>query len=274
MGQDLEQMATYIRRWSLKAIHAARSGHPGGSLSCADILAMLYGRVLRYEVDAEGVPIGGPDRDRFVLGKGHAAPALYAALAAVGVLDRSELRTLRQLGSRLEGHPHTVCPGVETPTGSLGQGFSVACGLALGLKKAGSPARVYCLLGDGELNEGIVWEAAMFAAHHKLDNLTAIVDYNKYQSDAACQDTMRLDPLVRKWAAFGWRVIEADGHNFDDLERAFDFAHAIREWPVCILAHTIKGKGVPFMQRQPERWHGSLVLTADQLAAALEALDD
>jgi len=264
---EIERAARFVRQHSIAAIYRAGSGHPGGALSCADILAALFGAELNLWPNT----IDDPDRDRFVLSKGHAAPALYAIGAYHGYCDRIAALSLRKIGSAFHGHPHVRdLPFVETSTGSLGQGFSVALGMALGLKLKKSTARVYALLGDGELQEGEVWEAAMCAAHHKLDNFCAIVDYNKLQSDARNDAIMRLEPLAAKWRAFDWAVAEIDGHDISALLKTFRRAGATHERPSVIIAHTVKGKGVGYMENMPA-WHGSVKLTRAQ---AEEALND
>jgi transketolase len=264
----LETAANAIRALSIAAIYHAGSGHPGGSLSCADILATLYGA----EMNIWPTRLDDPDRDRFVMSKGHAAPALYAAGAHFGFCGAKETLSLRKLNSPFQGHPHVVdLPWVETSTGSLGQGFSVALGMAMGLKFQKRLSRVYALLGDGELQEGQVWEAAMCAAHHRLDNFVAIVDFNKLQSDDFNSNIMGIEPLAEKFRAFGWQVRETGGHDFGDilatLENAFETVGA----PSVIIAHTIKGKGVPFMEKIPQ-WHGSVKLTRQQALESLVAL--
>jgi transketolase len=266
---EIARSARFVRQHSIASIYHAGSGHPGGSLSCADLLAALFGAELNVWPSA----IDDPTRDRFVLSKGHAAPALYAIGAYHGFCDRNAALSLRKIGSRFQGHPHIAdLPWVETSTGSLGQGFSVALGMAMGLKLQNSTARVYALLGDGELQEGEVWEAAMCAAHHRLDNLCAIIDYNKLQSDARNHDIMRLEPLAAKWRAFDWAVAEIDGHDIAQILSTFRRAGATRERPSVIIAHTIKGKGVPYMEDKPA-WHGSVKLTRAQAEEALVALD-
>jgi transketolase len=260
--------AKAIRTIAIAAIYHAGSGHPGGSLSCADLLACLYGA----ELNLWPARLDDPDRDRFVMSKGHAAPALYAAGAHFGFCNADDVLTLRKLGSRFQGHPHVRdLAFVETSTGSLGQGFSVALGMAMGLKLKKSAARVYALLGDGELQEGEVWEAAMCAAHHKLDNLTAIVDYNKLQSDDANANIMGIEPLGEKFRAFGWQVHETNGHDLDEILLAFENAYETRGKPAIIIAHTVKGKGVGFMENVPH-WHGSVKLTRAQAEDSLDAL--
>ncbi len=268
MLKTLAALANAIRRESLAAIYAAGSGHPGGSLSSADLLAYLWVKELRWH---SGNP-GDFERDRFVLSKGHACPALYAAVAEVGLIPHRMLLTLRKLGSPLQGHPHVLdTPWVETSTGSLGQGFSAAIGMALGLRYKGSPARVYVMLGDGELQEGEVWEGAMCAGHYKLDNLCGIVDYNKMQSDDLNENIMGLEPLRAKWEAFRWHVIEINGHDFEEMSAAFAEARRTKEKPTIIIAHTVKGKGVSFMEGSP-LWHGSVKLRDEELVQALRDL--
>lgn len=265
---QLADAAHKIRMHSLAAIFHATSGHPGGALSCADLMACLYGA----EMNVWPSGIDDPLRDRFVLSKGHAAPALYAAGAQFGFCDSKESLALRKLGSKFQGHPHVLdLPWVETSTGSLGQGFSVAMGMALGLKLQKLEPRVYTMLGDGELQEGEVWEAAMAAAHHKLDNLCAIIDYNKLQSDNTNDAIMRLEPLAAKWRAFGWAVTEIDGHDIPAILQALRSATITTGAPSVIIAHTVKGKGVPYMENIPT-WHGSVKMTREQTVEALQAL--
>jgi transketolase len=269
LEHEIAVAARFVRQHVIASIYHAGSGHPGGSLSCADILAVLFGA----ELNVWPSSADDPSRDRFVLSKGHAAPALYAIGAHHGFCDRKAALALRKLGSRFQGHPHIGdLPWVETSTGSLGQGFSVALGMAMGLKLQSSPARVYALLGDGELQEGEVWEAAMCAAHHKLDNLCAIIDYNKLQSDARNEAIIRLEPLAAKWRAFDWAVAEIDGHDIRALLTTLRRAGATRDRPSVIIAHTIKGKGVPYMENVPA-WHGSVKLTREQTEEALLALE-
>lgn len=250
----VKRYAAMMRRDIIEMVFRAGSGHPGGSLSAADIVAVLYfGGVLRHDPARPD----WPDRDRFILSKGHAAPVLYAALAHAGYFGRDELATLRRLGSMLQGHPDsTKTPGVEVSTGSLGQGLSVACGLAAALRsRPDDDRRVFCLLGDGELQEGQVWEAAMFAAHHGLGNLVAIVDDNGLQIDGACNEVMCLGHIATKFAAFGWTTEEVDGHDVEDLHRALSATRAVRTAPHVIVAHTVKGRGVSFMEHEAG-WHG------------------
>ena len=267
---ELERRANDMRADIVRMIAEAGSGHPGGSLSCADILAALYfGGVLEH--DPENPEWEG--RDRFILAKGHAAPALYAALAQAGYIPREELATLRKLGSRLQGHPDSnQVPGVEVSTGSLGQGLSIAAGAAAGLRLDGAPQTVFALLGDGECQEGQVWEAAMFAAHRKLDNLVAIVDRNGLQIDGRTCDVCDPGDLGAKFAAFGWDVDEVDGHDLDALVAVLGAAKAGRRGrPHAVIARTVKGKGVPFMENEAG-WHGKAP-NAEQAAEALAALE-
>lgn len=266
---DLAAKARWIRRESLRMIHAAGSGHPGGSLSAADILAALFFHTMRYKPDDPR----WPDRDRFVLSKGHGVPALYAALALAGFFEPELLLTLRRLNSPLQGHPSVKdLPAVEASTGSLGQGLSIAVGMALAGKLDGKDYRVYCLLGDGEIQEGQVWEAALSAPHHRLDNLTAIVDYNKYQLDGAVEQILDLEPVVDKWAAFGWHVQEVDGHDMVSLVKALEEAKQVVGRPQVIIAHTVKGKGVSFMENNND-FHGRAPTDAE-LERALAELGD
>ena len=267
---ELERRANDMRADIVRMIAEAGSGHPGGSLSCADLLAALYfGGVLEHD------PLNPQweGRDRFILAKGHAAPALYAVLAQAGYFPREELATLRKLGSRLQGHPDSnQVPGVEVSTGSLGQGLSVAAGAAAGLKLDGAPQTVFALLGDGECQEGQVWEAAMFAAHRKLDNLVAIVDRNGLQIDGRTCDVCDPGDLGAKFAAFGWDVDEVDGHDLDALVAVLGAAKAGRDGrPHAVIARTVKGKGVPFMENEAG-WHGKAP-NAEQAAEALAALE-
>jgi transketolase len=269
----LEAIARHCRMQIIRMLAHAGSGHPGGSLSVIDILTALYFGRLRYDAKRPD----WPDRDRVVLSKGHCVPALYAVMARAGYFPESELTTLRKLGSRLQGHPdRTVLPGIEAATGSLGQGLSISLGLALGLKLSGVSARVYCILGDGEIQEGQVWEAAMAAPKlgrpdHPLDNLCVILDYNKIQLDNFVAKIMDLEPVVAKWQAFGWPVLEIDGHDMDQIEKALDAAEATRGTPTFIVAHTVKGKGVSFMENDPE-WHGKAPKPAEAIRAIREIL--
>mgnify|MGYP001001166139 FL=1 len=264
---ELTEKARRIRINALKAIHAAKSGHPGGSLSSADILATLYFEVLN--IDPKDPKKA--DRDKFVMSKGHAVPALYATLGERGFYEVSEMMTLRQVGSKFQGHPnmHKV-PGVEMSTGSLGQGFSAAVGMAIAGKIDSNPGRVYVLAGDGEIQEGIVWEAAMQAAHRKLDNLVAIVDLNGLQIDGKVSDVKRVCPVDEKFMSFGWNVIVVDGHNYEELIAAFEDAKKCEGVPTVIVAHTHKGKGVSFMEDNAG-WHGKAP-SDEELATAIEEL--
>lgn len=269
VGEDeLARVARRVRRHIVRMIAGAGSGHPGGSLSCADILVTLYFRVLRVDPRRPG----WPDRDRFVLSKGHACPALYAVLAERGFFPLDELWTLRRLGSSLQGHPDMrKTPGVEASTGSLGQGLSVGLGMALAGRLDGAPWRVYVLLGDGEIQEGQVWEAAMAAAHYGVDNLTAILDWNGLQIDGPNDEVMTVRPVADKWRAFGWEVTEIDGHRFDEILEALRWARSVRGKPAIILARTVKGRGVSFMEGQVD-WHGKAPspAQAEQALAELE----
>ena len=266
-------IARQCRVQIIRMLTRAGSGHPGGSLSVIDILTALYFGRLRYDAKRPD----WPDRDRVVLSKGHAVPALYAVMARAGYFHESELVTLRKLGSRLQGHPdRTALPGIEAATGSLGQGLSISLGMALGLKLRAAPARVYCILGDGEIQEGQVWEAAMSAPKlgrpdHPLDNLCVILDYNKIQLDNFVAKIMDLEPVVAKWQAFGWPVLEIDGHDTDQIGKALDAAEATRGTPTFIVAHTVKGKGVSFMENDPE-WHGKAPKPAEAIRAIREIL--
>ncbi|SCZ80779.1 transketolase [Acidaminobacter hydrogenoformans] len=264
---DLQNISRQIRKDIIQMTHAAKSGHPGGSLSAVEILTTLY----FDEMNIDPSEPKRASRDLFVLSKGHAAPVLYAALARRGYFDPAELLTLRQLGSRLQGHPDMKnIPGVEMSTGSLGQGFSTAVGMAVAARVMGNSRRVYALLGDGELNEGLIWEAAMSGAHYKLSNLTAILDFNGLQIDGTNDEVMSVSPVDQKFRSFGWNVIMAEGHDFDDLKRAFKEARACSSAPSVILAKTVKGKGVSFMEDQVG-WHGKAP-SAEEMARAIEEL--
>jgi transketolase len=241
-----------IRKNIIEMIYEAKSGHPGGALSCADVITYLYFE--KMDVDVKSPKKS--DRDRFVLSKGHAAPALYATLAEKVFFHKEELKNLRKIGALLQGHPDAKSiPGVDVSTGSLGQGISNAVGMALGLKLEEKKSKVYAVLGDGELQEGLVWEAAMSAAHYKLDNLVAIVDYNGLQIDGNNEDVMGIAPLDEKWRSFGWKVICCNGHDYEELHKAFNEADEVKGSPVVIIAKTVKGKGVSFMENQAG-WHG------------------
>ena len=263
----LNGIARNIRRDIVTMIHSSKSGHPGGSLSAVEILTALY-------FDEMNVDTRNPkmeDRDRFVLSKGHAAPVLYSTLSEKGYFDKSELNSLRKIGSMLQGHPDMKgIPGVEMSTGSLGQGFSVACGMAMASKLDNAPWRVYTLLGDGEIQEGIVWEAAMSAAHYKLDNLVAFLDFNGLQIDGEVEKVMNVGPVMDKFKSFGWNVIEIDGHDFDQIFAALDMAKETVGKPTMIIAKTVKGKGVSFMENNAG-WHGTAPSDSD-LEKALQEL--
>jgi transketolase len=263
---ELQQIARKIRRNIVTMIANAGSGHPGGSLSAVEILVTLYFRILRHDP-------ANPhwqDRDRFILSKGHAAPVLYATLAETGYFPVEELMTLRKLGSRLQGHTDSTIPGVEMSAGSLGQGLSFSIGCALAARLDNKPSRIYALLGDGECEEGQVWEAAMAAVHFKLDNLLAIVDRNGLQIDGWTRDIMNLEPLSEKWRASGWHVIDVDGHDFNQLIEAFEHGKTVKRQPTVIVARTIKGKGVSFMENNVD-FHGKAPNPA-QLEIALKEL--
>ncbi|OLC16624.1 MAG: transketolase [Candidatus Rokubacteria bacterium 13_1_40CM_69_27] len=269
----LDAIARECRVQIIRMLAHAGSGHPGGSLSVIDlVVTLMFGR-MRHDPKRPD----WPERDRLILSKGHAVPALYAAMARAGYFPEDQLITLRKLGSPLQGHPdRTTLPGIEAATGSLGQGLSISLGIALGLKMAGWPARVYCILGDGEIQEGQVWEAAMSGPQlgqpqHPLDNLTVILDYNKIQLDDFVAKIRDLEPVLAKWQAFGWPVVEIDGHKIDQIDKALDQAEATRGKPFFIVAHTVKGKGVSFMENQPE-WHGKAPKPAEAIAAVREIL--
>ena len=242
--KELEVKAKEIRRLIIEMLAEAGSGHPGGSLSAADLVTALYFHVLRFNPQDPQ----WPDRDRFHMSKGHCCPLWYAVLAQTGYFPKEKLLTLRKLGSILQGHPDRSTPGVESASGSLGQGLSVALGMCLAGRVDKKDYRVYCLLGDGEAQEGNIWEAAMAASHFACDNLCAILDYNGCQIDGKCEDVMGLEPLAAKWQAFGWNTIEIDGHNMQEILSAYDLAKTVKGKPTIIIAHTIKGKGVSFME--------------------------
>ena len=269
--QTAEQLAAVckiIRRHIITMIGAAKSGHPGGSLSAVEILVSLYfGGHLRH--DAKNPQ--WKDRDRFILSKGHACPVLYSVMAEAGYCPVDKLNTFRQMGSIYQGHPdRRFLPAVEASTGSLGEGISIALGMGLASRLDKSPSRSYVMVGDGENQEGQIWEAAMFGAFHKLDNVCAIVDYNKIQLDGWVKDIMEVAPLAEKWRAFGWHVIELDGHDLTQVGAAFSEAAATKGKPTVLIANTIKGKGVSFMENNP-KWHG-VAPNADEVAAALKEL--
>jgi transketolase len=267
-NEELKIVAKRLRRHIITMIGKAGSGHPGGSLSSVEIATTLYWKILRHKpADPQWI-----DRDRFILSKGHAAPLLYAVLAECGYFPVAELTTLRQMDSRLQGHAdRTATPGVEMSSGSLGQGLSFAIGVALAGRLNSQSYHVYALLGDGECDEGQVWEAAMAAAHFKLENLVAIVDNNGLQIDGWNCDVMNLEPLNKKWGAFGWHVIEVDGHDFTQLLDAFGQAKTAKGQPTVIIAHTIKGKGVSFMENNAD-FHGKAP-NAAEVEIALQELE-
>ncbi len=264
---QLQEIARQVRLDILEMLFKSGSGHTGGSLSATDILVALFFAQMRFNPRDPC----WPGRDRFVLSKGHAAPALYAVLSRLGYFPRKELLTLRQFGSSLQGHPDSSCtPGVEVSTGSLGQGLSIANGMALAARLNGSGARVYALLGDGEVQEGQIWEAAMSAAHYKLDNLVAVLDRNRLQIDGRTADVMGLEPLAQKWEAFGWHTQEVDGHSFPELLAALKATDGVAGRPHMIVAHTVKGKGVSIFENQA-KYHG-VTPTKEEYEQALKEL--
>jgi transketolase len=265
--EELKNTAKNLRKDILTMLTEAGSGHTGGSLSCVDIILTLYAYKLRHnpkDPDWEG-------RDRFVLSKGHGCPALYAVLAHFGFFPKERLKNLRKFGSPLQGHPQLGLAGLEASTGSLGQGLSIANGMAMAAKMDKKDTRTYCLLGDGETNEGQVWEAAMTASHYKLDNLCAMIDFNKLQIDGFLCDIKNMEPIGDKWESFGWHLIEIDGHNFSQIMDALDKAETIKNKPTVILAHTIKGKGISFIENKVE-WHG-IAPKPEELKRALKELE-
>lgn len=249
--KQLEITACKVRLGIVEGVYNAKSGHPGGSLSIADVLTYLYFSKMNVDVKTPE----NPDRDRFVLSKGHTAPALYSTLAQKGFFSADELKKLRHIGALLQGHPCITIPGVDMSSGSLGQGISAACGMALSGKISKQDYKVYTILGDGEIEEGQVWEAAMFAAQYKLDNLVACVDNNGLQIDGNIKDVMSPYPITDKFAAFGWHVCTADAHDFDSLEKAFAEADTVKGQPTVIVLKSVKGKGVSFMENNVG-WHG------------------
>lgn len=275
LKKQLEIAATKVRMGVIEGVYNAKAGHPGGSLSVADTLTYLY--MNRMNVNPEDPEMA--DRDRLVLSKGHTAPALYAVLAHRGFFPVEELKTLRKIDSRLQGHPvKGKVPGVDMSTGSLGQGISAACGMALSGKVSNDTYKVYAVLGDGEIQEGQVWEAAMFAAHYQLDNLVAVVDNNGLQIDGKIGDVMSPYPIDEKFAAFGWHVITINGHDFDEIEKAFNEAETVLNKPTVIIQRSTKGKGVSFMENQCG-WHGKApndveyAQAMDELKAHLASLE-
>ena len=273
--KELKILACKVRTGIIEAVHAARSGHPGGSLSAADMYTYLYFK----EMNIDPADPDSPDRDRFVLSKGHTAPGLYSVLAQRGFFPAEELKTLRHIGSRLQGHPNmNETPGVDMSTGSLGQGVSAAAGMALAAKKQGKDLRVYTLLGDGEIEEGQVWEAMMFAHHYGLDNLCVIVDNNDLQIDGRIADVVDPYPIPEKFEAFGLHVEEIDGHDFEQIEKALETAKKTKGVPTAIIMKTLKGKGVSYMEDQAG-WHGKApndeeyAVAMDELGKQLEELE-
>lgn len=263
--KQLQATACKVRMGVIEGTYNAKSGHPGGSLSIADLVTYLY--FAKLNVDPKNPEM--EDRDRLVLSKGHCAPALYSVLAERGFFDKDELKSLRHIGSMLQGHPCIHIPGVDMSSGSLGQGISVACGMALSGKISSKDYKVYAILGDGEIEEGQVWEAAMFASHYKLDNLVAIVDNNGLQIDGKITEVCSPEPIDKKFEAFGWHVIVINAHDFDEIERAFDEAEKISGKPVAIIQKSVKGKGVSFMENQAG-WHGAAPSDSDLERALLD----
>lgn len=267
--KELAKIATNVRKNILTAVYCANSGHPGGSLSSADILTVLYFEIMN--IDPENPK--WEDRDRFVLSKGHCAPALYGVLAERGFFPKEEVKNFRCVNSYLQGHPDMKnVPGVDMSTGSLGQGFSAANGMAISAKITGKKYRVYTILGDGELQEGQIWEAAMFAAHYKLDNITAFVDFNGLQIDGEIVKVMNPLPIDEKFKAFGWNVMNIDGHNYNEIYNATMEAQKVKDKPTVIIAKTVKGKGVSFMENVAS-WHGTAP-KQEQYEKAIEELDN
>lgn len=265
--EELQAIARKTRRQIIEMITAAKSGHPGGSLSAVELLVTLLFDVMNHDPSNPG----WKDRDRIILSKGHAAPVLYSTMAQCGYVPEDQLNTLRKLGSIYQGHPDVrFISSLEASTGSLGQGLSVGIGMALGARLDGSPARTYVIFGDGEIQEGQVWEAAMFAPFHKMDNIVCIVDYNHIQLDGFVKDIMDLEPLVDKWKAFGWHTLPVDGHSIPALQAAFAEAAATKGKPTCIIANTVKGKGVSFMENNP-KYHG-VAPSEDEMQRALQEI--
>ena len=266
--KELKKKAICIRKDILRMLCEAGSGHTGGSLSSVEIMISLYHYKLRHDPKNPD----WPERDRFILSKGHACPALYAVLADCGYFPKEELMTLRKFGSRLQGHPHRGLPGIEISSGSLGQGLSISNGMALSAVSAKLSSRIYCLMGDGETNEGQVWEAAMTAAHYKLDNVCAIIDLNKLQIDGFCCDVKNTAPLDKKWGSFGWNVITVDGHDIEALMKALDEAGSVKNKPSVLICCTVKGKGVSFIENKAD-WHG-IAPKKDELETAIKELEE
>lgn len=267
LKKNLQKIACKVRMGVIEGTYNARSGHPGGSLSICDTLTYLY----YNKMNVNSSNPDDPGRDRLVLSKGHTAPALYSVLAQKGYFNEAELRSLRHIGAMLQGHPCIRIPGIDMSSGSLGQGISAACGMALAGKLDESTYKVYTILGDGEIEEGQVWEAAMFAAHYNLSNLIAIVDNNGLQIDGAISEVCSPEPITDKFAAFGWHVITMDAHDFDDIDRAFAEASSVTDKPVVIIQKSIKGKGVSFMENKVD-WHGKAP-NAEEYAQAMAELN-
>ncbi len=266
--ESLEQKAKEVRKGIIEAVYSNHSGHPGGSLSIADILTVLYFKEMKINPENPEMP----ERDRLVLSKGHCSPALYSALANRGYFPLEELKTFRNINGRLQGHPDKKhIPGIDMSTGSLGQGLSSANGMALSAKLDKLGYRVYCILGDGEIEEGQVWEAAMTSSKYKLDNLCVIIDNNNLQIDGTIKEVMSPYPIDEKFKSFGFEIIKIDGHNIEEIIKAFEVARNIKEKPTCIIAKTIKGKGVSFMENQV-KWHGEAP-NEEQYKQALEELN-
>ncbi len=264
--ESLKQKATTMRREILETLEVAGSGHPGGSLSAVEIMLALYGYAMKHDPKNPKME----DRDRLIVSKGHVSPVVYVTLANFGYFPKEELKTFRKFGARLQGHVHTKVPGVEFNTGSLGHGLSFCNGIALGARMRGKSFKTYCLMGDGEIQEGSVWEAAMTAAHHKIDNVCAIVDYNKVQENGLISDIKGLEPLADKWRAFGWHTLEINGHDLTALMTALDDFKNTKGKPTVIIANTLKGKGISFMELK-SAWHGKAP-NKEQLAQALAEL--
>lgn len=267
-NKELEIKAYNIRKNAVTAVYSASSGHPGGSLSSADLMAVLY--FDEMNVDPKNPKM--EDRDRFVLSKGHCSPALYGTLAEAGFFDKEELKTFRHIDSRLQGHPDMKhIPGVDMSTGSLGLGISAACGMALSAKAYKKDYRVYALLGDGEIEEGQVWEAAMYASHYKLDNLCIFVDLNGLQIDGSTAEVMNSSPLDKKFEAFGWNTLTIDGHNYDEIKKALRDARGTKGNPTAVIMKTVKGKGVSYMENSV-KWHG-VAPNEEEYEKAISELD-
>jgi transketolase len=264
---ELQEISKGIRRDIIQMIAEAKSGHPGGSLSAVEILVTLFWDVMRHDPARPD----WADRDRFILSKGHAAPVLYSVMAECGYTPKDQLQTLRKLGSIYQGHPDKrFIPALEASTGSLGEGLSIALGMGLAARADKRPTRIFCVLGDGEIQEGQIWEAAMFGAYNKIDNVVAIVDYNGIQLDGFVKDILDVAPLAEKWRSFGWHTLEVDGHDIAALQAAFAEAASVKGKPTALVARTVKGKGVSFMENNP-KFHG-VAPTKDEVVKALQEL--